>query len=102
MRTTTRARRSGAANSLPQGASCRVGERLPQCPRPTTSALLDEKPRNKVLAAILDGADPVFSHVFGELEHALSPETVFLDKAKYGISGLGNCGDGGEKEQGMT
>ena len=67
-----------------------------------TSALLDEKPRNKVLAAILDGADPVFSRVFGELEHALSPETVFLDKAKYGISGLGNCGDGGKKGQGMT
>ena len=50
-------------------------------PKPT-SALLDEKPRNKTLASILDGAAPVFSHLFGELERLLSPETVFPDKAK--------------------
>ena len=47
-----------------------------------TSELLDEKPRNKVLASILDDADPVFSRVFGELERILSPDTVFLDKPK--------------------
>ena len=45
-----------------------------------TSELLDEKPRNKILASILVNADPVFSHVFSELEYILSPETVFLDK----------------------
>ena len=47
-----------------------------------TSELLDEKPRNKVLSAILSDTEPVFSHIFVELERMLSPDTVFLDKPK--------------------
>ena len=50
-------------------------------PKPT-SALLAETPRNGVVAKILEDPEPVFSRVFGALEHILSPETVFLDPAK--------------------
>ena len=50
-------------------------------PKPT-AALLDEKPRHGLVAAILEDGTPVFSRVFSALEHALSPEAVFLDAAK--------------------
>ena len=50
-------------------------------PKPT-SALLDETPRNGVVAKILEDPEPVFSRVFEALEHILSPETVFLDAPK--------------------
>ena len=51
-------------------------------PKPT-SALLDETPRHKVVAAILADPDPVFSRVFAALEHMLSPDAVFLDAASH-------------------
>ena len=50
-------------------------------PKPT-SALLEETPRHGVVAKILEDPEPVFSRVFGALEHILSPGTVFLDPAK--------------------
>ena len=50
-------------------------------PKPT-SALLEETPRHGVVAKILEDPEPVFSRVFGALEHILWPETVFLDPAK--------------------
>ena len=50
-------------------------------PKPT-SALLEETPRHGVVAKILEDPEPVFSRVFGALEHMLSPEAVFLDPAK--------------------
>ena len=50
-------------------------------PKPT-AALLDETPRNELVAALLAEETPVFSRVFAALEHALSPATVFLDAAK--------------------
>ena len=50
-------------------------------PKPT-SALLEETPRHGVVAKILEDPEPVFSRVFGALEHILSPEAVFLDPAK--------------------
>ena len=50
-------------------------------PKPT-SALLEETPRHGVVAKILEDPKPVFSRVFGALEHMLSPEAVFLDPAK--------------------
>ena len=50
-------------------------------PKPT-AAILDEKPRHELVAAILSDETPVFSRVFAALEHALSPETVFLDAAR--------------------
>ena len=50
-------------------------------PKPT-SALLDETPRHDVVAAILEEGAPVFTRLFAELEHMLSPDTVFLDAAK--------------------
>ena len=43
-----------------------------------TSALLDE-PRHEVVTALLADKEPVFSHLFAELEFRISPETVFLD-----------------------
>jgi len=43
-----------------------------------TSALLDE-PRHETVAALLADGEPVFSHLFAELEFRLSPDTVFLD-----------------------
>ena len=50
-------------------------------PKPT-AALLDETPRHEAVTAILADATPVFSRVFAALEHAISPETVFLDAQK--------------------
>ena len=50
-------------------------------PKPT-SALLEETPRHGVVAKILEDPEPVFSRVFGALEHILSPEAVFLDPEK--------------------
>ena len=46
-----------------------------------TSALLDG-PHNEAVEEILADPTPVFSRVFGALEHKLSPDTVFLDPAK--------------------
>ena len=50
-------------------------------PKPT-SALLDETPRNDVVAKLLEDPEPVFSRIFAALDHMLSPETVFLDAPK--------------------
>ncbi len=43
-----------------------------------TSALLDN-PRHEVVATLLANAEPVFSHLFAEVEFRISPDTVFLD-----------------------
>ena len=50
-----------------------------------TAALLDE-PRHEAVAALLASDEPVFSHVFVELEFRLSPETVFLDAPKRDVA----------------
>ena len=42
-----------------------------------TSALLDE-PHNEVVTSLLADPEPVFSHLFAELEFRISPDTVFL------------------------
>ena len=49
-------------------------------PKPTSKLL--KKPYHKAVEKILSDEKPVFSHVFGELEHMLSPETVMLDAPK--------------------
>ena len=46
---------------------------------PTPTEALLAEPRNETVAELLDGGEPVFARLFGELEHRLSPETVFLD-----------------------
>ena len=46
-------------------------------PMPTAAILAE--PRHEVAAALLDGREPVFACLFGELEHMLSPDRVFLD-----------------------
>ena len=46
-----------------------------------TSALLEGK-RHEAVEEILSDPAPVFSRVFAALEHRLSPDTVFLDRAK--------------------
>lgn len=45
-------------------------------PKPTSKLL--EKPLEKKIETILDG-EPIFSHLFGQLEYMLAPETVMLD-----------------------
>ena len=50
-----------------------------------TAALLDE-PRHEAVAALLASDEPVFSHVFAELEFRLSPDTVFLDAPKRDVA----------------
>ena len=49
---------------------------------PTPTSALLEGPRHEAVEEILSDPAPVFSHVFGALEHRLSPDTVFLDPAK--------------------
>ena len=49
-------------------------------PKPTSKLL--KKPYHKAVEKILSDEKPVFSHVFGALEHLLSPETVMLDAPK--------------------
>jgi hypothetical protein len=49
---------------------------------PTPTSALLEGPRHEALEEILSDPAPVFSRVFGALEHRLSPDTVFLDPAK--------------------
>ena len=44
-----------------------------------TSALLDAKPRNEVVAEVMREDDPVFEHLFIDIEYMLSPNTVLLD-----------------------
>lgn len=49
-------------------------------PKPTSKLL--KKPYHKAVEKILSDEKPIFSHVFGALEHLLSPETVMLDAPK--------------------
>ena len=49
---------------------------------PTPTSALLESPRHKAVEEILSDPAPIFSRVFGALEHRLSPDTVFLDPAK--------------------
>jgi len=49
---------------------------------PTPTSALLEGPRHEAVEEILSDPAPVFSRVFGALEHRLSPDTVFLDPAK--------------------
>ena len=51
---------------------------------PTPTEALLAEPRGGVAAGLLAGGGPVFSRLFGELEHMLSPETVFLDAPGQG------------------
>jgi len=47
-----------------------------------TSALLDAKRRHEVVEKVVMRDDPVFEHLFIDLEHLLSPNTVLLHPAK--------------------
>ena len=49
---------------------------------PTPTSALLEGPRHEAVEEILSDPKPVFSRVFDALEHRLSPDTVFLDRAK--------------------
>ena len=49
-------------------------------PKPTAKLL--EKPLHKVVKTIFSEEEPVFSRVFREVEHMLSPQTVLLDASK--------------------
>ena len=49
---------------------------------PTPTSALLEGPRHEAVEEILSDPAPVFSRVFGALEHRLSPDTVFLDPAR--------------------
>ena len=49
---------------------------------PTPTSALLEGSRHEAVEEILSDPAPVFSHVFGALEHRLSPDAVFLDSAK--------------------
>ena len=49
-------------------------------PKPTLKLL--KKPYHKAVEKILSDEKPIFSHVFGALEHMLAPETVMLDAPK--------------------
>ena len=49
-------------------------------PKPTAKLL--EKPLHKVVKTIFAEEEPVFSRVFREVEHMLSPQTVLLDASK--------------------
>ena len=53
-----------------------------------TSAVLDSEPRHEVVSSIVLQDDPVFEHLFIDLEHRLSPNTVFLDSGKIGLTPL--------------
>ena len=44
-----------------------------------TSALLDAKRRHEVVAEVIRDEDPVFEHLFIDIEYRLSPNTVMLD-----------------------
>lgn len=45
---------------------------------PTSTSVLLEKPLENKVESILEG-EPIFSHLFGQLEYMLAPETVMLD-----------------------
>ena len=49
---------------------------------PTPTSKLLAKPLHKVVKTILADEEPVFSRVFKELEHMLSPQTVLLSELK--------------------
>jgi hypothetical protein len=49
-------------------------------PKPTAKLL--EMPLHKVVKTIFAEEEPVFSRVFREVEHMLSPQTVLLDASK--------------------
>ena len=44
-----------------------------------TSALLDAKPRDAAIAEVLREDDPVFEHLFIDIEYMISPNTVLLE-----------------------
>ena len=50
-------------------------------PKPTSNLLV--KPLHKAVKTILADKEPVFLRVFTDLEHMLSPQTVFLDAPKF-------------------
>ena len=50
-------------------------------PKPTSNLLV--KPLHKAVKTILADKEPVFSRVVTDLEHMLSPQTVFLDAPKF-------------------
>jgi len=52
---------------------------------PTPTSALLEGPRHETVEEILSDPAPIFSRVFGALEHRLSPDTVFLDPAKKSV-----------------
>ena len=47
-----------------------------------TSALLDAKPRHEAVAEDVFRDDPVFEHLFADLEYRISPSTVLLKPGK--------------------
>ena len=47
-----------------------------------TSALLDAEPRHEVVTDVVFRDDPVFEHLFIDLEYILSPNTVLLDETR--------------------
>ena len=57
---------------------------------PTPTAALLAEPRHEVVAALLADAEPIFSHLFAELEFRISPDTVFLDAPKKNVGGHKN------------
>ena len=60
---------------------------------PTPTASLLDEPRHEAVAALLANSEPVFSHLFAELEFRLSPDTVFLDAPKRDV-GRRRCKSG--------
>ena len=51
-----------------------------------TSAILDARPHHEVVSSIVLQDDPVFDHLFIDLEHRLSPNTVLLDSGETGFT----------------
>ena len=47
-----------------------------------TSALLDAEPRHEVVTDVVFRDDPVFEHLFIDLEYILSPNTVLLEEPR--------------------
>ena len=53
-----------------------------------TSALLAAKRRHEVVEEVVMGGDAVFEHLFVDLEHLLSPNTVMLGTERSDAKGL--------------
>ena len=51
-----------------------------------TSALLDAEPRHEVVEKVVYRDDPVFEHLFIDLDCILSPSTVLLDGVRKGLT----------------